>query len=357
MSGISNYILNQKINAILGKSGSGGASNLDAVLTAGNSAGANDIDMNNNDILQLKNINNFLYFDSVNSRLGINVAVPTEDLELDGNFQLNTGSTSKIKFYNIPQAHENSEIDSQTEGTNGGNLQFYTKEDGGAVGKRITINDKGAIGIGDPPTYGGTNQVIVSQGSILPPRWRNNYPNIVSGFPVPPSANLYGDQILFNFTGSGNIGALMPMIWNGTTWKVLGSTTLCRWYSGSANQTISQTTITNITIGDYNTITFTPPITGYYEIGQNWFKWELNSGIGMSTYFSATDGSENYRLYYTEDWNGPYQHWRAGVSSPFVALLSSSKTYRFTANITFGSGNTGTLYTSGNTAYVKALAS
>ena len=162
MSGISNYILNQKINAILGKSGSGGAGDLDSVLTAGNNAGANDIDMNNNDILQLNNINNYLYFDSVNNRLGINVPVPTEDLELDGNFQLDTGGTSKIVFYDKPNDHEHSEIDATGEGTDGGNLQFYTKEDGGAVGRRMCINNVGAIGIGDPADYGGTNQVIVS---------------------------------------------------------------------------------------------------------------------------------------------------------------------------------------------------
>ena len=171
MSGISNYILNQKINAILGKSGSGGAGDLDSVLTAGNNAGANDIDMNNNDILQLKNINNFLYFDAVNSRLGINVPVPTEDLELDGNFQLNTGGTSKIVFYDKPNAHEHSEIDATGEGTNGGNLQFYTKEDGGAVGRRMCINNKGAIGVGDPADYGTTGKMLMSNGSLAMPTW------------------------------------------------------------------------------------------------------------------------------------------------------------------------------------------
>ena len=57
MSGISNYTLNQKINAILGKtSGLPSVINLDTTLTTGNNAGANDIDMNNNDILQVNNI-------------------------------------------------------------------------------------------------------------------------------------------------------------------------------------------------------------------------------------------------------------------------------------------------------------
>ena len=57
MSGISNYILNQKINAILGKtSGLPSVINLDTTLTTGNNAGSNDIDMNNQDILNVDNI-------------------------------------------------------------------------------------------------------------------------------------------------------------------------------------------------------------------------------------------------------------------------------------------------------------
>ena len=57
MSGISNYTLNQKINAILGKtSGLPSVINLDTTLTTGNNAGANDIDMNNQDILNVNNI-------------------------------------------------------------------------------------------------------------------------------------------------------------------------------------------------------------------------------------------------------------------------------------------------------------
>ena len=353
MSGISNYILNQKINALLGKSGGGGGSDLDAVLTAGNNAGANDIDMNNNDILQLKNINNFLYFDALNSRLGINVAVPTEDLELDGNFQLNTGSSSKIVFYNKPNAHENAEIDAESELADGGIIRFQTKVNGGSVTEKLRINNAGAIGLGGA-VYGGTNQVIVSQGSINPPTWKNNYPNVVSGFPIAPP--LYGDQILFNFTGAGNIGAYMPMIWDGTTWKVIGSTILCRWNSGSASQVINTTGKVNITTGDYGSVTFTPPFTGYYEIGQTMEKWELNTGISLSTFFSSTDTTENYLLYYVLDWNGSYDHWRSGVSCPIVVQLQSTKTYRFKAEISFASGNQATINTLG-TAYVRAVSS
>ena len=300
-------------------------------------------------------LGNNIYVDTQNNRVGINVPAPTEDLEIDGNIQMNTGGTSKIVFYDSPNAHEHGEIDAEGELTNGGVIKFQTKVDGGSVTEKLRINNAGAIGLMGA-VYGGTNQTIISQGSTLPPRWRNNYPNIVSGFPITPPANLYGDQILFNFTGSGNIGAYMPMIWNGVTWKVIGSTILCRWVSGSASQVINSTSITNITTGDYGSRTFTPPITGYYEVGQTMFKVELNSGISVYTYLSATDGSENWRLYSTEDWNGPYQHWRAGISCPIVVPLQSTKTYRFTANLSYAVGNTATLFTAGY-SYVKAVAS
>ena len=168
MSGISNYTLNQKINALLGKtSGLPSVINLDTTLTTGNNAGANNIDMNNNDILQLKNINNFLYFDSLNSRLGINVPVPTEDLELDGNFQMNTGGTSKIVFYDSPNAHEHAEIDAEGEGTNGGVIKFQTKIDGGSVTEKLRINNAGAIGLGGA-NYGTSGQVLTSNGATAP---------------------------------------------------------------------------------------------------------------------------------------------------------------------------------------------
>ena len=307
MSGISNYTLNQKINAILGKtSGIPSVINLDTTLTTGNNAGANDIDMNNNDILNTASISSSLY-----------------------------------------------KIDEDTDGVDGGLIKFQTKVDGGAITEKLRINNAGAIGL-NGALYGGINQVLGSQGFNLPPIWINNYPYLVATLPVSPN---YGDQVLFNFSGAGNIGALLNMIYDGIKWRPIGSATLCRWTCGSASQVITTLAPTNITIGDYGSITFTPPFTGYYEVGQNWFKWELNSGIGMQTLFSATDGSENYSLYYVEDWNGPYQHWRSGVSCPIVVLLQSTKTYRFTANISYPFGNQGTLIANGNTAYVKAISS
>jgi hypothetical protein len=92
-----------------------------------------------------------LYVDTQNNRIGIGVPTPTEDLEIDGNIQLNTGATSKLVFYDTPNDHEHSEIDASGEGTNGGNLKFYTKEDGGVVQQRMIIDNAGNVGIGTDP--------------------------------------------------------------------------------------------------------------------------------------------------------------------------------------------------------------
>lgn len=196
----------------MGKSGSGGASNLDAVLTAGNSAGANDIDMNNNDILQLNNINNSLYFDRVNNRLGINVPAPTEDLEIDGNFQLNTGATARVIFYDAPNDHAHAEIDAGGEGTNGGNLQFWTKEDGGAVERRVCINNAGAIGIGDPTDYGTTGQVLTSNGTGAIPSWEDS----AGGVPIYTNATRPATGTLGEVISNTDTGTLQR--WDGSAW-------------------------------------------------------------------------------------------------------------------------------------------
>lgn len=270
----------------------------------------------------------------------------------DGNLQMNTGATSKIVFYDTPNAHEHAEIDATGEGTNGGNLQFYTKADGGAVGRRLCISNVGAIGIGDPASYGTEGQVLGTMGPTAPPQWVNSFPPI-TGLPL-PAVPYTGQQLIYEHQALGNIGSLLPMIYDGNKWRPTGSATLQRWNCGSATQVFTSTTPTNVSVGDYGTITFTPPWDGYYEIGQTCYRWELNSGIGMTTMFSATDGSVHHVLYYTEDWNGPYQHWRAGVSCPIVHQLYSTKTYRFTASITYAVGNSGTINFYG-TAYVKAL--
>jgi len=135
-----------------------------------------------NQTLQLANN---IYVDTQNNRVGINVPAPTEDLELDGNFQLNTGATSKIVFYDSPADHEHAEIDAAGDGTNGGILQFFTKVDGGGVSKKLSINNTGAIGIGDPVDYGTSGEVLTSNGASAP-TW--------SAIPTPTDINITDDN-------------------------------------------------------------------------------------------------------------------------------------------------------------------
>ncbi len=96
-------------------------------------------------ILPVGSPNGPLYVDTNTRRVGINVPTPQEDFEVDGNIQLDSAGTNRIKFYNGPSGLERSEIDSNTSGTNGGNLIIYTKEDGGVITARMTIEEDGRV--------------------------------------------------------------------------------------------------------------------------------------------------------------------------------------------------------------------
>ena len=207
----------------------------------------------------------------------------------------------------------------------------------------------GYVGAGSPypPMFIRVSK-IVQQNDGLKPFWT---PPITASLPSNPDT---GDQIIYKHGGTGNIGSHLPMIYDGTKWQPAGEAVLCRWNCGSASQVFSVAAATNVTVGDYNTVTFTPPWDGYYEISQKTGMWELNSGIGMYTSFSATDGSAHHTLHYIQDWNGPYQHHREGHGMPIAVYLYSAKTYRFTAAITYAAGNTGTINFIG-TAHVRAL--
>lgn len=105
-------------------------------------------------------------------RVGIGVVEPEEDLEIDGNIQLDTGGVQRgrVIFYDKLNDHEHAEIDGLGEGANGGVLAFYTKVDGSSVTEKLRINNQGAIGI-EGAFYGNSGQVIVSRGSGNPVEW------------------------------------------------------------------------------------------------------------------------------------------------------------------------------------------
>ena len=69
--------------------------------------------------------------------------------------------------------HALAEIDAKKDGTNGGDLEFYTKIDAGSMTKKLTIASTGAIGIGADPDYGTLNagHVLTSRGSDSAPTW------------------------------------------------------------------------------------------------------------------------------------------------------------------------------------------
>ena len=106
-------------------------------------------------------------------RVGIGgITDPEENLEVDGSIQIDSAQTARLKFQkSSPSPHALGEIDGEKDGTNGGDLQFYTKEDGGSVTEKLRINNIGAIGIGGA-TYGTAGDVIISNGSGSSVSWR-----------------------------------------------------------------------------------------------------------------------------------------------------------------------------------------
>lgn len=120
----------------------------------------------------VSNLGDTLYIDNVNNRIGIGVSAPTEDLELDGNIQLDTGGVQRgrVIFYDKLNDHEHAEVDGLGSGTNGGTLAFYTKVDGGSVSEKLRINDVGAVGL-IGANYGTSGQVLTSNGSGSAVSW------------------------------------------------------------------------------------------------------------------------------------------------------------------------------------------
>jgi len=118
-------------------------------------------------------------------RVGIGIVEPEEDLEVDGSIQIDSANVARLKFKKSGQnPHSLGEIDGEEDGTNGGDLQFYTKVDGvgGSVTEKLRINNVGAIGIGGA-NYGNSGQVMVSRGSGNPVEWASQI-NSVNNFSV-----------------------------------------------------------------------------------------------------------------------------------------------------------------------------
>ncbi len=101
--------------------------------------------------------------------LGTDPSVPlTEDVEIDGNVQIDTTGLGRITFYDKAQGHEHGEYDADDDGVNGGRLLMKTKADGGALATRMVIRENGRIGINtiNPTTVLDVNGNINGNGTI-----------------------------------------------------------------------------------------------------------------------------------------------------------------------------------------------
>jgi len=118
-----------------------------------------------------------LYVNDTDGKVGIGIDDPDENLEVDGSIQIDSNTAARLKFQHsgTPQtAHALGEIDAEQDpvGGNGGDLQFYTKVNGGSVTEKLRINNVGAIGLMGA-NFGDEHNILQSNGSGNPPEWTN----------------------------------------------------------------------------------------------------------------------------------------------------------------------------------------
>lgn len=136
-----------------------------------------------------------------NIKVGINISEPEEELEIDGNIQIDSGNQARLKFQKSGGSpHALGEIDGEQDGTNGGTLEFYTKVDGGSVTEKLRINNKGAIGVGGA-NFGNDGQFLMSKGNAAVPVWSGlTFFQMDSvGFSTPISGNVTADLVFTNY--------------------------------------------------------------------------------------------------------------------------------------------------------------
>ena len=199
--------------------------------------------------------NNNLVVDLSTGRVGINVLNPTEDLDIDGNIQLNSASTSKIVFYDSNDAHEHAEIDATDDGLTGGQLQFHTKINGDSVSEKLRINNVGAIGIGGG-NYGLAGQFLKTNGSGSAVSWGTETDPVFTASPAGSITN--GTGFLKN---------------NGGTWSYDNNTYLTTYtdttYTQGTGVSISPSNVISIdqTVGTFDSPSFNQLTLG--SVGNN----------------------------------------------------------------------------------------
>jgi hypothetical protein len=119
----------------------------------------------------ISNLGDTIYIDNVNTRVGIGISNPEEDLEVDGSIQIDSANVARLKFQQTGMnPHALSEIDGEQDGVDGGDLRFFTKRDTGSLTEKLRINNVGAVGIAGA-NYGTSGQVLTSAGSGAVPTW------------------------------------------------------------------------------------------------------------------------------------------------------------------------------------------
>jgi hypothetical protein len=123
----------------------GVASGLPEVLNTNDTATAGqEINMSATGVISTPQINKAGDTLHIVGRVGVGVdpADPiTEDLEIDGNIQVDTSGLGKLVFYDKSAGHEHCEFDGDDDGVNGGQAVIKVKEDGGSVQTALAIRE------------------------------------------------------------------------------------------------------------------------------------------------------------------------------------------------------------------------
>jgi hypothetical protein len=128
------------------------------------------------------------------NKVGIGMLPTGTDLfQISGNIQIDTGSRSKIVFYDGPNVHEHGEIDATRDGVNGGIVKIKTKVNCGEVTEKLRIDNIGRIGLGGA-NYGTVGQLLTSNGNSAPTWTSINAITVVKtssfGIRVPNTTNI-----------------------------------------------------------------------------------------------------------------------------------------------------------------------
>ena len=171
-----------------------------------------------------------LYVDDTNKKVGIGITNPEEELEVDGSIQIDSANVARLKFQKSGGSpHALGEVDAEEDpvGGNGGDLQFFTKVNGGSVTEKLRINNVGCIGIGGA-NFGTNGQVLTSRGNSLPPVWTDKV----------RITRFRGT----NNTASGAAGVVHSIIFNPSGWVQLRpDNTFCEEYGATGSGSSSAT--------------------------------------------------------------------------------------------------------------------